>query len=396
MTDKLAKVEAGLAKRLDPKIETTAKPEVDWLLQGRADVNSDEGIRAIFQRAKDDGKSPDWLADQVATRFMAKWDQPGQAAKVAQYLADEHFQIGDGIQIVSTDTGRILITLTEDDIYQPEMLPRESGRMAKPLPRLNPALEAFLTIHTHDGYREEKILRTLVERQSRAIMLDDPRLDPATRRGRTQIVRDVSETSPETLLRGLGGSSAAFLQHFDLRTTPPEDDRHVLIHGAEPDLDGTIEARSVLRIGDQTTINVHHDRRAALRGVLPQGWVREMARLLADGAHKRGCDLSYAVSQISTVRQMKVPTALWVIPPEAVRAFVQPGWAILPVENTKVIGLTKPKVGTIVIPTQMLAASHELFERWEAVADLDFKMWVDWEAIICLNITGLEYPAHVV
>jgi hypothetical protein len=73
-----------------------------------------------------------------------------------------------------------------------------------------------------------------------------------------------------------------------------------------------------------------------------------------------------------------------------------PQWTIIPVENTKVIGLTAPKVGTIVVPERFAAASHELFERWETVADLDFKMWVDWDTITCLDVTGLAYQAHVV
>ena len=45
------------------------------------------------------------------------------------------------------------------------------------------------------------------------------------------------------------------------------------------------------------------------------------------------------------------------------------------------------------VPKQFAAASHELFERWEAVGDLDFKLWVDFDAIACLNVTGLEYQA---
>jgi len=397
-TSKLTKAQQGLASRLDPKIETTAKPEPEWLLQARRDVNSDLTLQALFREAKAEGHSAEWLADMAASRLMGRWDgaAPDQAKEAALYLADEYFQVGEGIHIISKETGRIVVTVTEDDIYQPAMVPREGGGMAKPLPRLDPNLEAFITTWTFEESREQRIIAKLVERGHRAIEPTDPRLHPATRLGRAQIVKDFSETTPEALLRGLGGSSGAFLQHFDLRATLPGDDRHVLVHGEEPDLEGAIESKSVLRIGDQTTINIHHDRRAMLRGVLPQGWVREMGRLLAEGAHKRGCDLSYDVSQIPTVRQMKVPTGLWVIPPEAVRAFVQPGWTILPVENTKVIGLTKPKVGTIVIPGRTAAASHELFERWEAMADLDFKMWVDWDAITCLNVTGLEYQAHVV
>jgi hypothetical protein len=361
VTNKLAQTQQELAKRLDPKIETTANPRPDWLLQARADVRSDKDLQAVFIQAKAEDKSPNWLADQVSTRLMARWEgeSPDQAAEAALFLADEYFQVAEGIHIVSAETGRIIATVSEDDIYQPAMVPREGGGMATPLPRLDPNLEAFITTWTFEEGREKRILATLVERGHRAIAFDDPRLHPATRGGRSQIVRDVAEMTPEALLQGLGGTSAAFLGHFDLRTTPPEKaeserceacrdwhatylrpaaiesgatvglcyakqpERHpaddpACMHfrgfAPEPDLEGCAGAKDVLRIGDQTTINIHHDRRAMLRGVLPQGWVREMARLLAVAAHKRGCDRSLDVSEVPTMKS-ETPSALWVIPP---------------------------------------------------------------------------------
>lgn len=397
MTSKLSRVRQELAHRLDPKIETTANPRPDWLLQARADVNSDPTLQALFRDAKAEGQSPEWLADMVSSRLMGRWEgeSPDQAIEAARYLADEYFQVGEGIHIVSTETGRIVATVTEDDIYQPAPLPREGGGMAQPLPRLDPNLEAFITTWTFEAAREDRILMALVEKGQRAIAFDDPRLQPATRAGRSQIVRDVAEMTPESLLRGTGGTSAAFLQHFDLRTVDWESPRQTLVHGAEPDLEGCIEAKSVLHIGDQTTINPHHDRRSMLRGVLPQGWAREMARLLADEAHKRTEVQTLDLSEVP-IAGLRAEATFWVIPPEAIREFVKPLWTILPVERAKVIGLQKPKVGTLVVPEQFAAASHELFERWETVADLDFKMWVDWDAITCLDVTGLEYQAHVV
>lgn len=396
MTSKLAKTQQELARRLDPKIETTAKPKPDWLLQARAEIRSDREIQSVFVEAKREGHSPKWLADQVSTRLMAKWEgKTAQAAEAALFLADEFFQVGEGIHIVSTETGRIVATVSEDDIYQPAPLPREGGGVAVPLPRLDPNLEAFITTWTFESGREERILRALVEKGQRAIAFNDPRLHPATRMGRSQIVEDVAGMSPESLLRGLGGTSGAFLSFFKLRTTPWEDRRQTLVHGREPDLEATIEARSVVKIGDQTTVNIHHDRRATLRGVLPQGWVREMARLLAEAMHRRGEPIKLELNEVPKLANGDM---FWVIPPEAVRQFVKPGWTIMPVDRVQTVGIPQgTKLGTIVIPERFAAASHELFERWEAVGDLDFQMWVDKpEAIICLEIEGLEYQAHIV
>ena len=388
---KVSKGERALAQRLDPTIETVAKPASDWLLQGRADANSDLTLQALFREAKAEDRGADWLAEVVENRLLTLWKGEGRhhVGEVARYLADEYFQLGEGIHLVSKETGRVIVTVTEDDIYQPAMVPREGGGMAKPLPRLNPALEAFITTWTFEQGREERILMDLVEKGHKVMTLDDPRLHAAIRAGRSQIVRDVAESSPESLLRAAGGTSAAFLDYFDLRTTPPDD-------ASEPDLEGCIEAKSVLHIGDPTTTNPMHDRRAALRGVIPQGWVREMARALAAEAHRRLKDRVVTFDKDHMPATNELPGTFWVIPPEAVREFIQPTWTIMPVEGAKILGIWKPKVGTIQIPEQMAAASHELFDRWEAVADLDYKMWIDWGALTCLEVTGLEYQAVVV
>lgn len=396
--NKLAKAEQGLAKRLDPAIQTTAEPAADWLLQARAEVNSNPAIRVLFTRARSEGLGVEWLVDQLATALVETWRKhtaeaiDDQATEAAQYLADEFFQLGsEGIHIVSADTGRIVTTITEDDIYQPAPLPREGGGMATPLPRLDPALEGFITTWTFEKSREQRIIAKLIERGYKAMDLtgpDDPRLATVTRSGRRRIMADIAEMTPESLLRGLGGTSAAFLGFVRVQTHPPDDP------ALEGPLEGSVTARSVLKIPDPVTTNLRHDRKATLRGVLPQGWVREIVRRMSELAAAKGARKVHASElQPSDLEG----AAFWAAPPELVAPILKlrTELTILPADRAYVMGLRKG-AGVLVVPESFGAESHELFERWEAVANLDYQLWVDWSKVTCLDIEGVEYQAHVV
>ena len=156
-------------------------------------------------------------------------------------------------------------------------------------------------------------------------------------------------------------------------------------------------AQSVMGIQDQTTINLHHSRQQTLRGVLPQGWVREIARHLAAHAHEAR-DMDEGEPMGEWVREHLDMADFWVAPPELVSPFrrMNPKLIIIPVDRTRVIGFLKPKVGTIVVPETFGAESHEMFERWVAVANLDYKVWLDPKAITCLAISNIEYQGTVV
>lgn len=393
--DKLAEVarqQATLANRLDPTIQTEAKPATDWLLEARANINSNPGLRELFQRMLGEGQSKKWLIDNLAARLNARWGggEFFNALEVATYLADEHEQLGEGIRLVSTETGKVTALVLADDIYQPAPVPRESGEMAVPLPRINPALERTLVTWVFERHREEKILQTLVARANQTDLLreeGDPRLLPATRAGRREIIRSMSESKPEELLRRLGGTSAAFLQRFDLRTQDPDPDE---LEGLVGPLEGYVAARSVMNIADQTTLNLSHSREQTLRGALPQAWVRDMARRLSLHAFRgEAPELS---------KEALEGKDLWVAPPEVIAKLrrLNSTITVLPSDGANLIGFRRGKAGILVLPEIFGAETHEMFDRWEAVANLDYRLWYLPEAVVCVQTGPLTYQAQPV
>jgi len=404
MPGKLVKTtpESQHIQRVDPEVRTLAEPETDWLLQARAALSSDEELQGILQQGMRDGLESGDIADLLAVRLSEMWEgQPAEAYEAALYLVDEFKQLGEGIHLVSRETGRVAVTLTDDDVFQGNPLPRADGTMAQPLPQVRPDLAAFVTTWTFEKGREQRITEELARRGHQTALLreeGDPRLRVATRAGRREIVQRLVDHSPTALLRACGGTSAAFLQHFDLALEDPGGLTESLL---EP-LEASVSARSSMGIQDQTTVNLHHDREGTLRGALTQGWVRDIAAILSKAAHQRFgpvCreeGLYQTIDELTAEDTAQWTATFWVAPPEAVGPLrrLRPNWTILP-SGEHTIGFIKPKVGTLVLPSDFGAETLELFDQWTASMHLDFKLWIDWKAICYCPLTGLAHQGVV-
>lgn len=391
--DKLARVRIGdetaLTRRLEPTVISKADPPPDWLFQARADLNRDAGLRQTFLQGKRDKIPNEELADQLGVQLNQMWEGncAQEAYEAALYLLDEYDQLGEGVHLVSTETGKVILTLTEKDIWDPGMVPREGGGMAKALPRIRPDLEAAVTTWTFDRSREQRIVEALAKKGRQTALLKeegDPRLLVATRRGRTQIVQGLVSHTPMELLRACGGTSGMFLQHFDLVTEEPED---FYLH-----MEGTLVASSAMNVSDQSTVNLHHNRAGTLRGALAQGWVRDLARQIADMAFQ--CTAERLLP--TDIEDVKLRKGFWIVPPEAISALKGRGSTLMPVDRVKPTGFFAPKVGTLVLPEEFGAETNEMFERWTTSVHLNFRLQMDWSVVGCMDITGLAYQGIVV
>jgi len=392
-----------LVDRLDQQVISEAKPSTEDLLQARADLTSDPDLQALFAQAFQEDHDDVWLVDALAKGLDRKWREDGwvefesETRQAAQYLVDEYRQLGEGTHLISPDTGRVLYTLQEGDVWQPSMVPREGGGFAKPLPQLRPDLASFLTTWTFNKAREEEVVAKLAAKGHQTALLveeGDPRLLVATRRGRAHIATSLSKFDPETLLKACGGTSGMFLKHFELTTegdTATPSDTLTKIEG---------EANSFSKMGiqDQTTVNLHHNRAATLQGALTQGWVRHMAKTLTLNAveHYQQSGSIEALRQDKIDKTLLSQSQMWVAPPEAMiwlrRA--DPSKRVLPVAGIQhILGLKAAKVGAIQVPLEFSIHNRELFDRWETGANLKYTLWVDWSTIVVKSIEGLEYQA---
>lgn len=376
MTDALSKLE----QQIEPVVVSTADPDRIDLLQARADVQSSPRLQALFR----EGLPPNELASRLAAELQKIWPE-GDPSDAAQFLADEYNQIGpQGIQLINTETGRIAAIIREEDIYQPAMVPREGGGMATPLKRIRPDLEAAIITWFHDKDREKRIVEALAERGHPTPLLrdmGDPRLLVATRRGRKHIVDSLGRIAPQVLLEAAGGTSGQFLRFFEFGSAPEEN---TLTH-----LMGTVTSRTTMGIADALTTNLHHNRPATLQGALVQGWVREIARVLANAPEE-----TVGTIDVRTAREL--PGSFFVAPPDMVRPFrrISPRVSVLPVETDKVIAV-EGKLGYLKVPEAFKTFSREIFDRWEAGSALDYEMWVDLSCVRAYAVEGVDIMAQV-
>lgn len=403
MADLVKGSSSDLASKLEPEVKTLARPATDSLLQARADVQRDPELQALFRGFREHWLSVGFevpeqktdaieaLADQIASRLAGLWGGDfTEALEAARYLADEYAQLGEGILIVSSQTGRVIAKLDEKDLYQPAPVPRESGELAIPLPRIEPGLEAMIVSWVFEKGREERIHAILVERANQTALLreeGDRRLWIATRKGRAALAHSLSEDHPLTLLSRSGGTAGAFLRHFDLTLEPPPEGQHQFYR---------LETIMALRVHDPLTTNLLYDRLGSMRGAVAQGWVRDLGRQIAEDAHRR-VPIPRMIQAEEITKSMVQTSETWVADPDVMLAFLKVGrgMPILPVNGAPTIGL-KGKLGTIVVPETFEVQNREVFGRWEVLATLNVHVYIsDWTPITVAVIQGLAITAQV-
>lgn len=380
------------AQRLVPVVISEARPEAGYLRDARALLNRDESLRTFVQEARASGMNTEAAVDGLSIRLNAFWNgaHAQEAYEVARYLWDEQDQLGDGVYLASNETGLVVAALSDEDIYQPSPVPRENGALALPLPRLRPELETAITCWAAEKGREERVLQALAVRAHQTDLLreeGDPRLLVATRSGRRHIVAEMAKTDPKTLLQFAGGTAGIFLHHFELRAQDPEASSGLTL------LEGTCYSTSVMGVQDPLTTNLSHNRPASLRGAMVQGWVREVARQMAQAAFRLD-PAPEEIPQMSLTKEHLGRADFWVSPPEAVRYLrrADPNLAIMPVSCSQPIGLVG-RLGALVVPEAFDVSSREMFDRWEASSGLSFRLWVDWTRVQRLALSGIELQA---
>ena len=384
MTDALE-----LPGRPAPMVRSKAAPQPLTLLGVRLTVKHHPELQQLFVRFRSEGKSVDWLMDILAVRLTPLMPEVPfeQIIDAAQYLADEYDQLGEAPLLVSRETGRAVMLLSEDDFVDPGLLPRESGESAQALKRLNPALEAAIVTSYHEQGRETHVLRVLQERTHATplqLAVGDRRLRIASRSGRRALAGELRDEDSWTLLRRAGGTAAMLLQHFDLA----ED-----YDGPWDCLEGMASARSVLGTQDMTTLNVAYDRLGVLRATVPQAWLADVARQLSAAGRARNPEARPHSLDALTAEAFG-SRELWVVDYDAFRLLHGVRRA-LPTAGAEGAFGVRGRAGWLVVPHTFSVESVEVSDHWEVTATLPFRLYVDWSATEYLSILGVPRAAEI-
>lgn len=370
-------------QRVSPEVLTRSAPQAEDLLQARADVQSNPHIKDLFKRSKEENWDREGTIDKVATAMAKIWPF-GDPTEAVSYLVDEFNQLEPGIYLTDRKTGKVIAILQEDDIYQPAMVPREGGGMAKPLRRIKPELEAAIYLHLHDTDRESEILATLTSKVVQTDLVKDNgdfRLLVATRNGRKHVVASLSQQPPKDLLEAAGGATGIFLSKFELEHSDRQD---------LETLTGRAKAKSSLKIQDQTTLNTQFHQIGGIQASLTNSWIRDMARELSLHVHSKQEVRPFQLEGRPNLGDFLI------VPPELVRVVkkLSPKTCVLPVEGAKPISL-QGSLGYLSVPEAFLARNFDAFDRWEVYADLEFTLKYDARLAFPFILLGVEPEVQV-
>lgn len=360
--------------RIEPAVRTLARPDPAPLLAARALVQRDADLQVAFVKAKAEGWEAQRLADEMQPKLEATLEGTPEALREAGlYLADEYLQGGDGIMLVSRDTGKVLARLSEEDIWQPEPTRREDGSLVKPLPRIRPDLEGFLVQWAFDRGREQKAVQALAPWAAGTVAARQ-----VTQAGRKSLTQQIEADAPRLLGEARGGARG-FLEGFELVEADV-----VAGTGLVALPRATAYARTRTPLADLGAFNHRFDVLASQKGVIANAWVGEMARMLAES-----CPATSTVSPLSFWNAETEWPSFWVAPAKAVDLFRRANVSAIFVESTKALGLLG-RVGVLQIhPGSYRVGSREVFDRWEVGASVDYTLWVDWANVRGFMLEGL-------
>ena len=369
MSDKLSRVSVS--------VNSLAKPDPQGLLAARTAIRVSPVLQALFTKAKEEGSSAEALADALFVTLPDFLIETKDLWDTALYLADEFMQLGDDkFLLVSQETGQALYKVSEEDIYLPDPVPRETGGIAQPLPRLRPDLEGMLVQWEFSKGRDQKILNTLAQRANQTELLateGDNRLLRATRSGRKKITDMLSEALP-SLLPPKSGATREFLSLLNFREP------------VEEEYPFTALAKIVMPVADPLTSNLRHDPLTTLKHQISAQWTRIIAFTVANEISGRD-PLGRKVTKASYLDAL--PTSFWLADPNVAIAFREASQAgfetrrILSVQATPAIPSVLlhawlAPIGDICInPDSYECKSREFLDRWEVGASCKFTLHLD-------------------
>jgi len=374
--------------RVQVNVLSKANPVPGLLRLARVVVQQTPEVSAVFTQAKEESQSAEWLRNRIAPE-LAKFFPGENVEEVATYLADEYLQIGDSILLVSSETGRALARITEEDMYQPAPVPRESGNMVVPERRLRPDLEGFIVQWVFDRNQEREVIEKILSRVPQTQLLrdeGDSRALLVTRAGRRLLTTQIQDALPG-LLEASTGITRGFLGFFPLGKpeTPSEYQRI-------PDLRVFATARHLLQ--DPSTRNLRQDVRGSVLASASTGWIREIASsLLREGVRIARVSTPLPLGEAVRGRE----TGFWIASPNAAHALQRLGVRTLPVQFSRddvAVYLTEPAGLLEVDPNAYWCRSREVHDRWTVETEMTATLWVDWRKVTVLLMSG-AFPTGI-
>lgn len=362
-------------------VDSLARPAPNYLLALRAEVQRNPGLQALFKEFREatEENAAESLAEQVTGLLESVIDGPrAEIYQAARFLSDEYFQHGTKTLLISKQTGKPLMEIREEDLWQPPPAAREgSSKLVERPKEIKPELMGFITRWTFEREREQQIVSKLEKRVKGSIIPKDQdiRLLVSTMDGRKKVADRLKDQLSGTL-GNVRGRAGLFLNSFPVSE---EEGVGTVYRGL------TAIARVELFLADHLSRNLKYDVLHSKDAEIGLQWAKEIAREVGRLVHVQGhtpIDIRSFTSEGMLVTDDQSLDAL----PTQRNFFV--------VERVESFVLSGHPCGGI-IPRHFDLAHRFIHDRWEIAAKLEYDLLLDPNAVESIVFTNVPSRVHM-
>jgi hypothetical protein len=367
------------ANRFEVEVLSRSNPEAALLRMSRLVLQRNPKVQELFKT------TPNREVDRekLLAALQEEFPLDEGVVEVANYLSDEFEQIGDGLLLISPDTGKAIAKLTDEDIYLPAPVLRENGNLVQRKPRIRPEIEGYLIAWNFESAREKEIREGVLAKVNQTELQreeGDPRLLLLSREGRRRMATLVEDELPN-LFQEATGIAKSFLDFLVVGKPPSGDSSFQKI---EVELQGTVRKG----LQDLTTSNLKCSLTTLSTSTLTTKWVRELGTSLL--STRKDLLKEYTTSSdLDSFIRSKVG-GFWVAPYGVGIELQRRGCRVLSVQMDKstnfALYYTGP-IGFLEVRNHKLN-SRELHDRWSMEATCDATVWVDWSRVEYVSFEG--------
>jgi hypothetical protein len=376
---------------LDIEVVSSAIPDSSLLRAIRMLVPQSEAIRQVFLEAQgeSDAGGPRQVDRQRLLGVLSEAYPHDGLDQVAEYLADEFEQIGEGILLISPDTGRAVARVTSDGLYQASPVPRESGTMVERGLMIRPEVESFLTYWSFEREHEADNRNQVLARLNQTDLQredGDPRTLVLSRNGRRAIAQRVQDSIGAAFINP-NGPAKYLLEHF-----PLEKESFPLSSSCTP-IKILPWSRVRRRIQDQLSVNPRYDALTATLASVTSSWARSVLGTLLEEAAARPLQLEPEVLEDLLEGRSG---GVWVCEPNLARALMDRGCRVFPVNGPPNVAIQLLReAGYLEFDESKVGTNHrELHDRWTVESVAEVILHVYWDFINIFQVLG-EFSSGV-
>lgn len=376
---------------LDIEVVSSANPDPSLLRAIRYLLQQNEELRQVFVDAQTEGEAggPRQVDRQRLVGLLSEAYPHEGLDQVAEYLSDEFEQIGEGVLLISPETGKAVARVSTESLYKAAPVPRESGNMIERGLMIRPDVEAYLAYWSFEKSRETGLRREVIARLNQTELQreeGDPRTLVLSKAGRRTISQQVHD-SVASAFRDSSGPAKTLLEFFPLgKEAFPLSDSCVPLKILP-------WSRVRRRVQDHLSVNPKYDALTATLASVTSSWARSILGSFLEAAATQ--PIQREPEDLDSLLQGR-SDGVWICEPNLARAILDRGVRVFPVNGppNMAVHLVR-EVGYLEFDESKIGTNHrELHDRWtvESVAEVVLNIY--WDFVDIFPVKG-EFTSGV-